>query len=411
MSPESKRLRSLEGALVLALGILYAFSFRQESAVNGLGRPHELFEQDSRYFILSLAENTPYPFNPQHHLLYHLLTKSAYDRARGIWPAPDPVTLAYRLLKGLAVVSGLGFLAVLVWFLRDLELPIRARLLLLALAGTAVTAWFHFSAIESHSLGLPALALYLLVMARLLRRGQFGGKEQALLLAALVWAALCRADLWRLILLSLPMLALPPVAAHRRRLAGVLGAAAAIALVGSVLIMTVHLGIPLKEVPRVFGHRTDRPSLHRQMCRLANLRSPWIRQMLRATTIYSVLMPIGNDYFTEPLRKMRRYALSTASLTAMLAGWIGWLWHLARRLKERDWFLALLVLHWLAGQVFYTWYNPHEPFLWLLGFLPLLVALAADAARSGGPWHHRGLALAAVLFFFHNARFFCLLYR
>ena len=55
-----------------------------------------------------------------------------------------------------------------------------------------------------------------------------------------------------------------------------------------------------------------------------------------------------------------------------------------------------------AGWVLYTWFNPFEPFLWSLEFMPLWVVMLADLARSGGRGTRVGLGLVALAVGTHN---------
>ncbi len=97
----------------------------------------------------------------------------------------------------------------------------------------------------------------------------------------------------------------------------------------------------------------------------------------------------------------RKEPYQTADLIRVIEPTVTW----------RDLFLMLVGAHWLAALAFYTWFDPHEPFLWLLEFLPLLTVLLADAfrPRSAGAWIALGCAPVAI--FLHNLCFFYLPYR
>ncbi len=401
----------IEWALVLILGGLYLFSFNANSSVNGLGKIHELFEQDSRYLILSLAENKPHPFNPQHHPLYHTLTGNGFALLSPLFAHEDRTEAAYRFLKGFAVVTGIAFLIALVFLLRAMELPLSIRLAIVLMAGTAVTAWFHFAAVETHSLGMWALCLYLLILFRLIRQSQFGWREQGLLFVALTFAALCRADLWRFIVLTLPLLLVPSLTRFRRRLAVILGTVLAVGLAGYLLLNIFYVGVPLKSISDTLFSRRDRPSLKSDVRTTDNFKSPFPAQMLRATTIYSILAPVGDDYFLSTLKGMTTRPLPCSALVLLALIWARLLWHLLVKLKEKDWFVGIVALQWIAAQVFYTWYNPHEPFLWLLEFLPLFIVLLADSCRRPGLLFRVLLPATAILVCAHNWVYFLLPYR
>ena len=82
------------------------------------------------------------------------------------------------------------------------------RILLLLLSGISVTAWFNFSAFETHSIGMPGIALYLLVILRLTRLGR-SRPGDAPVGVSLVFLVLCRLDLARFIVATALLVPLP----------------------------------------------------------------------------------------------------------------------------------------------------------------------------------------------------------
>jgi hypothetical protein len=126
--------------------LLFAFSFTLESPVNGYYQHHrdqvadgddEIFDQDSRFILDSLIEDWHFLFNPQHHLLYHVLTEGIYKR--GIKPhfRHGPET-AYAFLKGFTVLTGAAFLLAMRRVLWESGVPLWPRVLLLLLGGVSV---------------------------------------------------------------------------------------------------------------------------------------------------------------------------------------------------------------------------------------------------------------------------------
>jgi hypothetical protein len=205
---------ALEYLVIAALTTLYLFSFELASPVNG---PLEIFGQDSKYIIEGLVEDEPYLFNPQQHVLYHYAVEYGY----AAWDLffEHNVDSVYRFLKLFTALTGLGFLLAMRLLFLDLGLRPLPRTVLLAFTGLSASAWFHFSAFETHGLALPAIALYLLALQRLLRQKSWTWGNRLLLIGALIFCGWTRIDLWRFALLSTPLLALPAVRGHRRRFA------------------------------------------------------------------------------------------------------------------------------------------------------------------------------------------------
>ena len=181
-----------------------------------------------------------------------------------------------------------------------MDLRLYHRILLLLLSGISVTAWFNFSAFETHSLGMAGIALYLLVILRLTRLGQFRLQEEFMLGVSLVFMLLCRLDLARFFVATALLIPLPRYRAHWRRLGLVLAAAL---LAGGLLyssLASVYLNRPLSEVPTVLFQRDD-PDLAPILGTVRNLTPENLSRMALATTISTVIMPIGKRNFVGPL--------------------------------------------------------------------------------------------------------------
>jgi len=98
--------RHAESLLIALLTLFYLFSFRPDSWVSG-GPQHndEIFGQDSLWIVQSLAEGKPYPWNAQHHMLYHGLVEGLYNAlcAAGI---PRGSISAFWFLKFFTALNG-----------------------------------------------------------------------------------------------------------------------------------------------------------------------------------------------------------------------------------------------------------------------------------------------------------------
>ena len=399
--------------LVLLLTfLLFTFSFKLSSPVYGLyptkDFPTEVFEQDSRYIIDALVTGERFLYNPQHHLLYHVLTEWGYEALRPHFR--HSLGKVYLFLKGFTVLTGIAFMILLSRLLWEMDLRLYHRILLLLLSGISVTAWFNFSAFETHSLAMAAIALYFLVIQRLTRLGQFRRQEEILLGASLVFMLLCRLDLARFFVATALLIPFSPYRAHWRRLGLVLAAAL---LVGGLLcssLVSAYLNRPLSEVPKTLFQRED-PDLKSVLGTVRNLTAENLSRMTLATTVSTLIMPIGKRKFLGPMDGIGEHAgaMLTVALWAvifLIAGWATWKYR-----NDSGPLAACILVNWGVGLLLYTWFNPHEPFLWLLEFLPLQVVFLGNGMRKCGNnvWVLVGIGILFLLI--HNVLFFYLPYR
>ena len=407
-----KWLSRWELLVVLLMGLVFAFSFKLSSPVHGLyptkDFPTEVFEQDSKYIMDALVNGERFRYNPQHHLLYHVLTEWGYKVLRP--HIRHRLGTVYVFLKGFTVLTGIAFTILLSRLLWEMDLRLYHRILLLLLSGISVTAWFNFSAFETHSLGMAGIALYLLVILRLTRLGQFRLQEGLLLGVSLVFMLLCRLDLARFFVATALLIPLPRYRAHWRRLGLVLAAAL---LAGGLLyssLASVYLNRPLSEMPKTVFHRDD-PDLKTVLGTVRNLTAANLSRMTLATTVSTVIMPIGKRKFVGPLDGIGEHAgaMLTVALWVviiLIAGWATW-----KNRKNSGPLAACILVNWGVGLMLYTWFNPHEPFLWLLEFLPFLVVFLGNGLKKSGNNVWVLVSIGILFLLIHNVLFFYLPYR
>ena len=398
--------------VVLLTWLIFAFSFKLSSPVHGMyptyNFPTEVFEQDSKYIIDTLVNGERFQYNPQHHLLYHVLTEWGYKVLRP--HIRHRLGTVYVFLKGFTVLTGIAFTFLLSRVLWEMDLRLYHRILLLLLSGISVTAWFNFSAFETHSLGMAGIALYLLVILRLTRLGQFRLQEQCMLGVSLVFMVLCRLDLARFFVATALLIPLPRYRVHWRRLGLVLAAAL---LAGGLLyssLASMYLNRPLSEVPKTLLQRED-PDLASVLGTVRNLTAENLSRMTLATTVNTVIMPIGKRKFVGPLDGIGEHAgaMLTVSLWAvifLIAGGATW-----KDRKNSGPLAACILVNWGIGLMLYTWFNPHEPFLWLLEFLPFLVVFLGNGLKKSGNNVWILVSIWILFLLIHNVWFFYLPYR
>lgn len=399
--------------VVVLTCLLFAFSFKLSSPVHGLYStndfPTEVFDQDSRYIITSLVDGEPFPYNPQHHLLYHALTEWGYKVLRPHFQ--HSTETVYLFLKGFTLLTGIAFTILLSRLLWEMDLRLYHRVLLLLLSGISVTAWFNFSAFETHSLAMAAIALYLLVFLRLTRLGQFRLQEEIMLGVSLVFMSLCRLDLARFFVATALLIPFSPYRAHWRRLGLVLVAAL---LAGGLLyssLASVYFKRPLSEASKTLVQRKDRQSLEPVLGTVHNFTAGNLSRMTLATTVSTVIMPIGKRKFVGPLDGIEEHAgaMLTVALWVMvflIAGWATW-----KNRKNSGPLAACILMNWGVGIMLYTWFNPHEPFLWLLEFLPFLVVFLGNGLKKSGNNVWVLISIGILFLLIHNVLFFYLPYR
>ena len=428
------RATKVEAALLVAFFFFYLVCFSPSSAVNG---PTEVFGQDSLYILKFLDQGQPYRWNPQSHLLYHVVVERGHEVWQA-WLGPG-MDSTYLYLKLFTALCGLGFLGTMCWLFCELRLEAGPRVVLLLLTGLSVSAWFHFAAFETHCLALPMVGLYLIALVRLRDRPTRSLSDRAMLIGALLLCGLVRVDLFRFAAMSGLLLVLPGTRRQWRTLVPDLVIVAVLAVVGSTVLATAYLDEPLGEGPTIVLERQDRKDLEDHRWQVSNLAPRPLWTVGRAVTAYSLLMPVASretgrsffapptydfdlqrsgrprhhstELFLQPLRNLLGNALSLLALTGTVVA-MGWAFVLTgRRIAAGDSFHVMLAAQAVSGWLLYSLFNPFEPFLWIVEFLPLWMAMIADHSRGRSVRHLAALAALAVLVATHNVFAFYLPFR
>jgi hypothetical protein len=394
----------LEYITMIALAAVYCVSFGIESPVNGLGEIHELFDQDSRYILQSLAANVPYEWNAQNHVFYHWLTGEGFR----LWQHPfgGGTDSAFLFLKSFTAATGLWFLVTLRIFLREVGLSGLERLVILLLAGLSMSVWFHFSAFETAGLTMPLCLLFFIAFLRRVRRQDESMANHLLLIGSLLFAFWTRSDQWRLPVAMALSLLLPQ--ARGRGLFLDLVAFGALLPVGYCLLASSYFHVPLMQAVRKLAERHDRPELAPLLMTRANLTTRDLLRVWRANAFYSHLMPVGEPLspFSSKLTGLLHSPLSLLALVGVGAGLFTTSVRSLQRLVRGDPFHLLLWASWIMGWLFYTWFNPREPFLWILQFGVLQIVALADSWPKGKKWPLVALVGVTMLVATHNTVFF-----
>ncbi len=398
--------------------------------------PLEAFDQDSTYLLRGLAAGEFYRWNPQNHLLYHVLVESGF-RAWEMLFGPG-LESAFRYLKLFTAVSGFLFLWAMRWLLVELGLALIPRLVLLFLTGISVSVWFHAAAFETHCIGLAPLAVYLRSLVRLRAGAPRTPLDRALFVGSLAVMGWTRVDLFRFAVVSSLLLVVPALRSAWRRIGADLGVAALIAVAGCGILAAIYFEVPFHHAMPTVLERRDRPWLKQQLSQVENLTPPNLARVARATTFYSMMMPIAGQppdrgFFAPPTYVMgvewpRDEALSARLFSKSLRNVLGNGLALFVALGLAGFFAVTAVasvrgaargdpLHVvllgqvIAGWLLYTWFDPWEPFLWVVEFLPLWVVLFADWLRGRGAGALIATAVLSAALALHNWHAFYLPFR
>lgn len=411
----SEHERSVVAAEWIAMGVIvavYAASFGLASSVNGMGEEQEIFGQDSRYMIRALAKRIPYEWNAQNHILYHLLT----ERLFGVWHAlsgAEGVDSAFRFLKVFTTLTGVGFLIAFRVLLIELGVPTVKRLALLPVVGFSLAHWFHYAAFETSGLTLPFILIAIWAFVRRVRKHDVSVQNHVLFVGSLLIALWVRSDQFRLPFAIGVTLLLPQVRHVRTSLLRDLAVFAVLAPVGFSLLASIYFGVGPWDGLLRFGHREDYVELVGSMRRLDNFspRKLWV--MARALGVYSLVMPIGDDRwpFSTGARWFFRSPLGAVALLSSLAFLGRTAFASFRCLRAADPLHVVLWVTWVSGWLFFVWFNPVEPFLWVVQFGVLVFIAFADTYRAVRPAFTAAIALFGGIVLLHNMIFFWRIYR
>ena len=421
---------ALDWLVIAALVFGYYASFELTSEVNG---PYELFQADGIYIIGGLGRQEPYPFYPQNHLLYHVLVENGYAFWSGlVGRSADSV---YGFLKGFTALTALGFLLGFRLLLRDMGHAAPARALLLLFLGVSVSAWFNFAAFETRSLAMIPVVFCLVAVFRLASDATPRAGTHALLISSLILCGLARTEGWRLTALVLLLPLLPAYRRHARSLLRDVVVVGALGLTLTAGLASFYFSIPWSEVAARLTEGRNTPSEASLFGTFENVTPAHLATMARAVGVYAFAMPVRADnpdditirrkprvgdpgvygravpFFSTPIASVAGDPLALVTMATLIGFLLLSVWNGAPRLRSLEPFPVAIVALWLSSWVFFTWWNPHSPFLWTFDFLPLTVALIALSLEAKSRWVWGWLLAAVALLLVHNTRFFYLEFR
>ncbi|HSC87946.1 MAG TPA: hypothetical protein VLC09_11770 [Polyangiaceae bacterium] len=389
--------------LIAALTLIYVGSYRLESPVNGMGAVEELFGQDSRYILRALQLDIQYEWNARNHVLHHWLSERGFHIWRALFGGG--LLSAFAFSKAFSAATGALFLTMFRQLCVDCGWRAFDRCSLLVFAGLSASTWFHFAAFETWSLTLAPLLTFAWALRRRVRLGDQSLFNHCLLIGSCVLMLWARTDQWRAPFAVGLLTLLPSLRALRRGLYLDLVAIGVLAPLGLAFLISDYLGVDWASGARTMLERKDFAELQPYLMQWDNLRPHVLWRCLRADGLYALLAPLddGAVPFGANTRAFWQEPRTLPALLAVTAFLVTTFLLTARRVVAKDAYQMALAFCWIAGWLFYAWFDPHEPFLWTVHFAVLTFAAFADSGPELGPRVRIPLGALAVLTACHNA--------
>jgi hypothetical protein len=372
--------------LFMAFFAVYWYSIPDE--FNTIYSNRKYFDSDGEFIVRQFSQGKTFTHND--HLLYHILGKAIYSHAT-MFPHihRNPVE-AHKLLSVLFGALGIGFLYLLGLRLSGSSLFALAAALLIG--GSA--GWYFFSAtIDTY---IPCLTVSIGALAL----GFRALREQktacfAALGVAIGLAFLLRTDSFLLGVLGIFLWR--SGRNFRRHATALILSGLAVGLGGYFLLAHFAYGIEWGHVPGWCLGALNRPEAQTASLwgTLHNLSFANFKIVLINHISYSLLLPSlvqtrnpqgWQDYFHNATGTIGIVLLTALLVSALLASW-----RLFRRSwRDRDYTCQILIpvvtLWFFPRIVFYTWWDPYDPFLFAVMNLPalwlLLICLGSWAVKA-----------------------------
>ncbi len=396
--PGSTLGRALAVLLFAALAAVYALSV--PGAFNTVFRNERFFGSDGEFITRQFREGATYTHND--HLLYHVAATVLADV--GLPGIGDDAVAVHKLLSVLAGAAGVSLL-----FLFGHRYGGRlgpALILALLVAGTS-SYWFFASTIDTYLPGVFASILSLGLALRCVRDQRMA--SYGALGAAMGLAFLLRTD--GFLLAPLAGVALLAPERRLRRVGASLAAAGLVGGVGYAVLARAFYDVPPAEVASfALGHQERKRVEKGKWARAKNLRPRHLEIVLANHLVYGIVLPdLSRTRNPRVLQRMakHRYGPFTLGVLAAFAVFMavehGRRGAAAVRARNAEPLVLLgVALCWLLVRVvFYTWWDPFDPFLFAVTSVPALWLLALLFVAPSGTAPERApaaaLAAAAVL--------------
>jgi hypothetical protein len=364
----------LKSAISLVLFAMFAMLYwvSVPSGFNTVRENRRFFDSDGEFITRQFKQGKTYTH--QDHLLYHVLASFLYAHADHIPGLPQDPVVVHKLLSvffGALGVTGLFVFGMLVTG------SIAAALLAALFVAGSAGYWFFSATIDTY---VPSLCCGIAALGMTLKWLD----DHRIASGVIVGTSMGLSFLFRtdgFLLGSLGLVLLNMRKHFWSRVASVTLAGALVSVVGYALLAHYCYDVAFQDVPAWSRGHLDRREVGDQWGVMRNLTLENTALVLVNQTFYTVLLP-GLEATTDPdvRRTMAdlRYgqwslAVYLLFLLVVLASSIR---TFVRGVQTRQWTQSLLiiqgVLWFFSRTLFYTWWNPYEPFLFAVMSLPAL---------------------------------------
>jgi hypothetical protein len=387
--------------LFFAMWMVYANSI--PPAFNASYENRRFFDSDCEFIPRQFHLHETWTYND--HLLYHALARGLYSLTSTPPPQPYDSIPQHRWLS---ITAGALGVSLLFLFGRKFSGSTTGALAAALLVGGCAGWWYFAATIDTYLPHIAACIAALGFAMLALERQQL--RDYAWLGACAGLAFLFRTDGFLLAPLGLVAFARDAKLAPKR-LAVCAAAGLAVGVLGYAMIAHAVFHVPFSAVPQwALGHANRPGDATALWGRQANISAFTLRMTLDYHAIYAAILPgLKTTRIAEVLYKFSHLSggifvlgLYSVLMIASLA-WMIW--------RKNYWLLAMAVL-WIAPRViFYTWWDPAEPFLFACTSLPAVwllvisfVRMPADTARWRATLHLGLSVLVAAVVWWHNGR-------
>ncbi len=376
-------------AFLACIGIVYWFSIPLDFNLKYEGR--KFFDSDGEFIIRQYLQRKIFTHN--NHILYHFLAAKACD-ALGCGDNAHAIAAVHKSFSVAFGVLGVATVLFSYWWWLGRFLPALATALFL---GGSASYWFFSASIDTY---VPhvAIALITVWLSLLALRSDRHWIYIALGLAIGV-AFLLRTDGALCGVLAVVAIAHKGGRWTRLLLCAVSGAA--IGVIGYTLIAILHYHVaPTELVPWALGH-LDRPEVGSGVWgSVSNLSASSLWLIFLNTFLYSIFIPgIEATRSSDFILHYRELVggLLVPGLWVFTAAWaVVSQFGARRRDREGMWLIGVAGIWFVPRIVFYTWWDPFDPFLFPILSLPSLLLLILALLGRYRCAHERARSSASV---------------
>jgi hypothetical protein len=329
------------------------------------------FDSDGEFITRQFFQGKTYTHND--HLLYHLLARGLYNLTATPPAHPYDSVPQHRWLS---ITAGAFGIATLFVFGKCLTRSTLGALAASVMIGGCAGWWFFSATIDTYlpHLGVSVAAFGFALLA--LKRQKMS--DYFYLGICMGLAFLFRTDAFLLVFLAIVAFADGWIRSGWRLLACAISGAT-VGLLGYAILAHTFYGVPWNDVTSWAFSHTERPGIKKyEWGSMTNIQLNTMGLTLANQCVYTVILP---DLETTRIPNVvaafhNHFGILVLYAILILAAVIHLIW------KRKWWLLAMILLWIFSRTVFYTWWDPNEPFLFACLSLPALWVLILDFVSS-----------------------------